>query len=143
MTSKWRNISWWQLDRRERRRIVLRVAIPVLTVLAVLLAVSWVFDIRISRIASGVGLLIGGAIVLLALFDEVLFVFINPADRPRRDGYEGVQPLVGEVAEARAQGMVFVNGALWKAECDEPLTVGDKVTVTEIQGLTLKVRKLG
>ena len=141
MTSKWRNISWWQLDRRAKRKIVLTIAISLLTVLATSLAVSWIFDLRASQIAAALALLAAGVIVFFALFDELLFVFISPGDRPRRDGYEGVLPLVGEVAEARADNMVFINGALWKAECEESLAVGEKVEVVEVKGLTLRVNK--
>ena len=86
-------------------------------------------------------MLAAGVVVFFALFDELLFVFISPGDRARRDGYEGVLPLVGEVAEVRADNMVFINGALWKAECEESLAVGEKVEVVDVRGLTLKVCK--
>jgi membrane protein implicated in regulation of membrane protease activity len=141
LTSKWRNISWWQLDRRAKRKIVLTIARSLLTVLATSLAAIWIFDLRVSQMAAALALLAVGAVVFFALFDELLFVFICPGDSPRLDSYEGVLPLVGEVAEARTNNMVFINGALWKAECEESLAVGEKVEVVEVRGLTLKVRK--
>ena len=38
-------------------------------------------------------------------------------------------------------GKVFVHGELWNAVTDEPLAVGDKITVVAIDSLTLKVKK--
>jgi len=35
--------------------------------------------------------------------------------------------LVGSMGEVCAEDMVHVNGALWKAECDEPLVIGKKL----------------
>jgi membrane protein implicated in regulation of membrane protease activity len=142
LTSKWRNISWWQLDRRAKRKLVLTITVSISTVLATSLAASWIFDLRTSQIAAALVLFAAGVVVFFALFDELLFVFISPGDRPRREGYEGVLPLVGEVAEARADNMVFINGALWKAECEQALVAGEKVKVVGVSGLTLRVRKL-
>jgi membrane protein implicated in regulation of membrane protease activity len=49
--------------------------------------------------------------------------------------------MVGETAEVRQRDMVFLSGALWKAESDQPLVPGEKVTVIGVSGLTLKVAK--
>ena len=38
-------------------------------------------------------------------------------------------------------GQVFVRGEYWNAWSDEPIAKGDKVTVTAVEGLRLKVRK--
>lgn len=49
--------------------------------------------------------------------------------------------LIGLTVEVRSLNMVFINGALWKAECEEPLIMGEKVEVVEVRGLTLKVTR--
>ena len=54
----------------------------------------------------------------------------------------GNEGLIGKTAEVRQKGMVYVNGALWKAESDEELEVGAKVVIAEVNDLTLKVSKV-
>jgi membrane protein implicated in regulation of membrane protease activity len=54
----------------------------------------------------------------------------------------GSGSLVGCEAEVRTQDMVFINGALWKSECEQPLAAGEKVKVVGVSGLTLRVKKL-
>ena len=52
--------------------------------------------------------------------------------------------LVGRTATVKEleedEVMVRLNGEIWRAQCDQPLQPGQKVTVVEQQGLTLKVR---
>jgi membrane-bound serine protease (ClpP class) len=57
----------------------------------------------------------------------------------------GMKGLVGEVAVARTalnpEGDVFIHGEIWKAEADQPVKKGEKVVVTGVENLTLKVTK--
>lgn len=58
----------------------------------------------------------------------------------------GREALVGQVGRARTplkpEGMVWVDGALWKATADgEPVAVGERVEVLEVNGLDLRVRR--
>ncbi|HWR82995.1 MAG TPA: nodulation protein NfeD [Candidatus Deferrimicrobium sp.] len=53
----------------------------------------------------------------------------------------GQEGMIGKIAEVRPNGFVYVDGALWRAVSDEPLEVGGRVEVVEIDKLTLKVRK--
>ena len=52
--------------------------------------------------------------------------------------------LVGRTATVKElevdEVMVRLNGEIWRAQCDQPLQPGQKVTVVEQQGLTLKVK---
>lgn len=59
----------------------------------------------------------------------------------RRQAFSGEEGMVGKTAVVRANGMVYIDGALWRAEADEELKVGDKVTVVRADGLTLRVKK--
>ncbi len=74
--------------------------------------------------------------VLLAI---VMSLIIK--DRKMRPAI-GNEGMVGLTAEARSGGMVYVNGALWQAESDEELQKGDKVTITAVNKLLLKVKKI-
>ncbi|MBI4003406.1 MAG: nodulation protein NfeD, partial [Candidatus Omnitrophica bacterium] len=57
----------------------------------------------------------------------------------------GVQGLLGEVGTASTDlapdGKVFVHGELWDATSPQPLKQGEKVRVTQVQGMRLMVEK--
>jgi membrane-bound serine protease (ClpP class) len=55
----------------------------------------------------------------------------------------GVQKMVGQRAEVRAPGLVFVDGALWQAHSadDSELVPGEQVEVAAVDGLRLTVRR--
>jgi membrane-bound serine protease (ClpP class) len=59
-----------------------------------------------------------------------------------RTGSEG---LIGEEGTAttdiREKGKVHVHGELWNAESEEPIAAGERVIVTEVKGMTIKVKK--
>ncbi len=63
----------------------------------------------------------------------------------RRKPTTGKRGMVGEVGVAKSplkpEGTVFVHGENWKAIADEPIEEGEKVIVTEVEDLTLKVTK--
>ena len=55
----------------------------------------------------------------------------------------GVHLMVGQRAEVRAPGLVFVDGALWQAHTadDSELVAGEEVEVEAVDGLQLTVRR--
>jgi membrane-bound serine protease (ClpP class) len=55
----------------------------------------------------------------------------------------GVDKMVGQVAEVRGPGLVFVDGALWQAHTadDSALVPGEEVEVEAVDGLQLTVRR--
>ncbi len=60
----------------------------------------------------------------------------------RRPAAVGVQGLVGDEGVVRRDGLVFVNGELWRAHSadDSPLVPGDRVRVEQVEdGLRLVV----
>ncbi len=61
----------------------------------------------------------------------------------RRPVETGVQMMIGQKAEVRAPGLVFVDGALWQAHTadDSDLVPGEQVEVQAIDGLQLTVRR--
>jgi len=52
--------------------------------------------------------------------------------------------MIGKVVEIKrwnkSEGQVLVNGELWNAVCDVPLTQGSKAVILDIEGLTLKLK---
>ena len=55
----------------------------------------------------------------------------------------GVQAMVGQKAQVRGAGLVFVDGALWQAHAadDSELVPGEEVEVQAVDGLQLTVRR--
>jgi len=60
----------------------------------------------------------------------------------RRQPFVGQEGMVGKIAEVRPNGLVYVDGALWKATSDEELEVGSKVEIVSVDKLTLKVKRM-
>jgi membrane-bound serine protease (ClpP class) len=85
------------------------------------------------------GLLIGGFLAFAV--NKVVEARRNPV-------FTGWEELVGEVGQVRQPldpvGLVFVEGALWRAESleagSEPLPHGARVRIESVDGLTLRVR---
>lgn len=63
----------------------------------------------------------------------------------RRRPVTGAEGMVGQAAVAvtplSPEGWVLVHGEQWKAVADAPVEPGEKVTVTAVEGLMLRVRK--
>ena len=80
--------------------------------------------------------------VTVLFFVGVLSYAIKAQFSKVRTGSEG---LVGEEGVARTEvkerGKVEVHGELWNAESDEPIAAGERVMVTEVKGMRLKVKK--
>jgi len=57
----------------------------------------------------------------------------------------GLQTLVGAAGEVRADGVVFVNGELWRAHTSDGtrLLPGEGVEVKALEGLELIVKPVG
>jgi membrane-bound serine protease (ClpP class) len=101
----------------------------------------WMFD-RDSDPTSIVAVTIGA--VVLGLF--MLFVIERASvtrAAPIRYGPEDLAGMSGDVRVAlRPDGQVFVDGGLWQARLVDPegrLGIGEKITVLEVEGLTLVV----
>lgn len=59
----------------------------------------------------------------------------------------GREGLLGEEGMAQTDvsdgGKVFVHGEIWNGRSDEPISQGERVIVTSVEGLVLKVKKKG
>ena len=61
-----------------------------------------------------------------------------------KTGREGISAEEGTAkTDVFETGKVFLHGELWNAISEEPIKAGEKIVVTEVRGLTLKVRKKG
>jgi membrane-bound serine protease (ClpP class) len=120
-------------------------------------------------VAGGVALILGGIIAIvsaggsaaiavpvgivlgLAAGGWTLFIRREVTSGPRRRIRAGSEALGGRIGEVRSwsggEGTVFIDGSLWRARCEDPLSegtefeVGDRVSVEYVSGLTLCVRR--
>ncbi len=88
-------------------------------------------------------LLYSVAAVLATFFIMVMGALIRSRGAP---AYMGAQAFVGREAVARSvldpEGLVFLEGARWQAKAEEgPIQEGERVTVTNVDGLKLTVKK--
>ena len=64
-------------------------------------------------------------------------------DRNKKSKY-GVTGMLGKVVEIKqwdkTEGRVLVNGELWRAVCEVPLSQGSKAVILDIKGLILKLK---
>lgn len=92
--------------------------------------------------------------VSISLFTAAFFIFlVTQALRAQRvkpiTGVEGLTGQSGTVRKALAstedtapfRGTVLVKGELWRATADEPISTGDQVEVTTVDGFELRVEK--
>ncbi|MFZ5980592.1 MAG: NfeD family protein [Candidatus Zixiibacteriota bacterium] len=84
-------------------------------------------------------LLITMAIVVALTLTVIVWLVVRASKRKVFTGEEG---LVGKTADVRKDNFIYVDGALWKIECEEPLEVGNKVEIVGMNNLKLKVRKI-
>lgn len=76
-----------------------------------------------------------------------LFVIRKAVTVHRRQPLSGSEGLIGEKGVADSdimpEGKVFVRGEYWDAWSDETIVSGDRIAVLELEGMRLKVRKVG
>jgi membrane-bound ClpP family serine protease len=83
-------------------------------------------------------------LIAFELIEHVILPFFWLIFQRRKRSACGVEGMIGRVAEIMrwdgTEGKVLIHGELWRAVCAVPLTVGRKVVVQEVQGLTLKLK---
>jgi membrane-bound serine protease (ClpP class) len=84
------------------------------------------------------------ALGIVAIAVVVIWLVVRSRGAPVTTGQEG---LVGRLAEVRQpldpQGMVFVEGALWRAVSEDgPVEVGEWVRISAVHELRLLVRRI-
>jgi membrane-bound serine protease (ClpP class) len=73
------------------------------------------------------------------VFGLVVWLIIRAQRSRVTSGREG---MIGKIAKVKTNDLVYVDGALWHARCDEPLTPGASVRIVSVDGLTLNVTKV-
>ena len=76
----------------------------------------------------------------------VLFVLVNILRIRSMPALVGIESTVGRSAVARSAldptGFVFIDGEYWSAECEDgTVQPGERVVITEVHGLKMKVKR--
>ncbi|HET7743487.1 MAG TPA: NfeD family protein [Gaiellaceae bacterium] len=106
-----------------------------LTLIAILLAIFW-----LPEPWGLVAIVVGG---LIDILEVIVFRWWSRKKKAR----VGVQMLVGKTAVALGaiapRGQVRVDGEIWEARSESPVSRGDEVVVGAVEGLTLLVEPPG
>lgn len=83
------------------------------------------------------GLIVAASVLLIA-------PGIKALRAPVQTGREAMIGAEGRVVrEITSEGLIQVRNELWRASSDEPIPVGERVIVIELQGLKAVVRRKG
>jgi membrane-bound serine protease (ClpP class) len=114
-------------------------------VACLLLGGSMLFDVpEVGDVSVSFWTVLVPAVAVLSLFALVVAVAVGRS--LRRPQVAGTSELVGLVGIAAAgglapEGTVFVRGEYWTARADAPIAPGERVEVTSVEGLLLRVRR--
>ena len=82
-------------------------------------------------------------LLLFEFVEHVIFPLIWFIKDRKKKSICGATGMLGKVGKIRywrkSGGQVFVNGELWRAVSDSPLSAGDSVVIQEVNGLTVRV----
>lgn len=82
--------------------------------------------------------------VLIAATLALYAYLVKGARRPVMTGIEGMRNALGRVRSVQDGAVtIWVNSELWSARSREELHEGDRVQVTGVDGLVLRVRRVG
>jgi len=111
-------------------------------IVAMFLGSIMLFDSPLPYLRASLLVIIPTVLTTAGLFILAITYAIRAQFRKTETGAEGMIGQVGE-AESRIapEGKVFVAGEYWDAESDEIIEEGEKVRVTALKGLKLKVSK--
>jgi membrane-bound serine protease (ClpP class) len=84
--------------------------------------------------------------IVFELIEHLVFPLLWSIKNRNKRSIAGVTGMLGKVAKVKlwrnTEGQVFVNGELWRAVSEVPLSPGDRAVIQHVEGLTLKVKPL-
>jgi membrane-bound serine protease (ClpP class) len=101
------------------------------------------YDGNAAGYAVSLPLIIGLAVASAAFFLFIVGAALKARRRPVVSGMEELLQASGEALEDfNGPGRIRVHGETWQARSTEPVTRGERVRVTAMDGLVLQVRRL-
>lgn len=84
------------------------------------------------------------AFLVFEFIEHVVFPLIWFIKNRNKKSNYGVTGMIGKAVEIKrwdkTEGRVLINGELWMAVCEVPLTVGSKAEIQGIEGLILNLK---
>lgn len=113
-------------------------------VIAFIIGSIILFDVEgTGNLAISKSLIFSVSAVTAAFFLIVIRMVFYAHRKPVVSGMEEMMGSLGEVVDGfEARGFIHVHGENWQAESKTPMQAGDKVKVTEIEGLLLKIEPI-
>jgi membrane-bound serine protease (ClpP class) len=106
------------------------------------LVLGMAFLVNTGPVGLGVNLLVSIAVALIT-FAFFAFFIRKVWQARRQPAFVGGDSMVGSIGHVRRElapeGLVFVQGALWKASAESPIPAGSAVRVVGREGLELQV----
>jgi membrane-bound serine protease (ClpP class) len=115
-------------------------------VIALMVGSLFLVDTSKTDIAVQRSLIYGAAGALSIIVLTIGFFIAREHGRTPSTGQEGLVGELGEVREPIAPdkpGTVFVHGEIWRAISNEMLPAGTRARITSVNGLQLKVQRVG
>jgi membrane-bound serine protease (ClpP class) len=109
---------------------------------AMILGAMMLVDAPVPELRISLATLLPSALFMAAATIVLVRLVVQAQRRRAMTGESGMIGLVGVAeSEVAAEGWVKVAGERWRATAEPPVVAGDPVTVTSVDGLTLRVRK--
>jgi len=125
-------------------KIVSHGALGIAGIISLVIGSIMLIDLPSSVLSISYTTIIVVAALTGIFFFGVLSYAIKAQLSKVKTGREG---LVGEEGVAQTdvfdKGKVFVQGEIWNGKSDEPISQGEKVIITAVEGLIVKVKKKG
>lgn len=109
---------------------------------AMILGAMMLVDAPIPEMRVSLTTLVPAALVVAGATLLLVRLVVQAQRRRATTGQAGMLGMVGRAeTELQPEGWVTVAGERWRAVADEAVATGEKVTITAVEGLTLRVRK--
>ena len=84
--------------------------------------------------------------IIFEIIEHIVFPFIWLVLQKRKKSVHDLSSLVGKVGEVKQwkdlQGKIFINGEMWNARSDSPMSYGDKAIIERVEGFVLTIKKV-
>jgi membrane protein implicated in regulation of membrane protease activity len=84
--------------------------------------------------------------IIFEIIEHVVFPLVWSFMQRRKHSICDVSSMVGKIAEVKQwqdlQGKIFINGEIWNAKSDVPLSHGDKAVIERMEGFVVTVKKV-
>jgi membrane-bound serine protease (ClpP class) len=124
-------------------KIISHGMLTVAGIISLVLGSLMLFESPVPALQVSFKVMIPTIIAISLFFIAVISLAVRAQLNKPTDGIEAMRGKEGKaVTDVYGEGRVEVGGELWNASSSEPITIGERVKVTGIEGLALVVEKM-